>query len=341
VITRKTKIIIGPITILIGGFMIYLFGNRFISTDNAYLKAHIVPISAEISGKVSEVLVENNARVEADQLLFRLEPTAFQLAVTQAQENLRTVKTELESLKAEYLKTQATVEKVTEQLAYATKEYTRSRHLAETQVISHSQFDKLLNDYQAATQDLAIAKQALASIQAKLGGIAHPSEEHPRYQQALAALNLAQLNLNHSEIKAPVSGIIANLSLQPGHYVTTSVPQCSLIHDERLWIEANFKETDVTYIYPGQAATIEIDTYPGQHWQAHVMSISPATGSEFSILPAQNSSGNWVKVVQRIMVKLAFDPTEKKPRLSAGMSAGVTIDTGHSRLGRFFVSDPP
>lgn len=333
---RRMLLVSGPAIIALIGAFFYITGQRYVSTDNAYLKANKTAISAEVSGKAAEVKVKDNQLVQAGDLLLAIDPEPYRIAVQQAEATLANTRTDVESMRADYLLKSAELSKAEEKVRYWNKENERFQSLLETSAVSASKAAEVKHEWQSATEERAAAKQELASALARLGGNADiPTDEHPRYREALAALEKAKLNLARTNITAPLTGTASSVTLEPGEYIAAGIPLFSIV-DSQLWVEANYKETDLTYVRPGQKATIEVDTFPGKEWKAVVASVTPATGAEFSILPPQNASGNWVKVVQRIMVRLEFEDKESMPPMAAGMSAYVTIDTGHSRLGRWF-----
>ena len=330
-IPRLLLILFGPVLIAVGGAYLYLHGGRYIETDNAYLKTNKVSISSEISGKVVEVFATDNGRVEAGQVLFRIDYQPFQIAVARAEANLTKVRGDIESLKADYLNKLADLAKSDTQQQFYLSEFKRLSRLLESNAVSRVQVDQAEYLYNNAVNQVQVTQQALEVVKARLIDLDLPLQQHPDYLLALAELNKAQLDLQHIETVAPSSGIVANLELQKGAYIIAGAPLFSLIDDSRIWVEANFKETDLTNMANGQTATIKIDSFPGIKWQGTVSSITPGTGSEFSLLPAQNSTGNWVKVVQRVTVKLDLVPSATPVALTAGMSAIVNVDTEYRR----------
>ncbi|MDT8399589.1 MAG: HlyD family secretion protein [Pseudomonadales bacterium] len=336
IVKHTLMLILGPLLIAAVGAWFYLHGGRYVSTDNAYLKTEILTISSEVSGRVVELDLKDNTPVSEGQLLFKIDDQPLLIARARAEANLADTKADIEGLKAEYLNQKLVIAKAETELEFRKKELERMRKLKAQGSVSAAVYDQAEHDWDSAQSDLQNKQQGLQVLKARLLDPQQPVEAHPRYRQALAELEKARFDLSRVEVRAPVSGIVVNLSLHVGENVIAGAPILSLIDDSRIWLEANFKETDLSYLRPGQSAEVTIDTYPGQHWQARVASVTPATGAEFSLLPAQNSSGNWVKVVQRIMVKLEFVDSHEDLPLAAGMSAEVTVDTGHIRtLGRF------
>ena len=316
----------GPLVIAVIGIWVYLQSGRFIETDNAYLKANKVSISSEISGKVVEVMVGDNGLVEAGQVMFRVDDQPYQIALARAQANLVKVGGDLESLKADYLNKLADISKTQNQQTYYRQEFKRLSSLLPSRAVSAAQVDQAEYQYQDAGKELEVTKQALQVVKARLIDMDLPLEQHPNYLLAMAELKKARLDLSHVQTLAPSTGIVANFNIQLGQYIIAGSPLYSLVDSSHIWVEANFKETDLTYLREGQSAEITVDSYPDLQWQGVISSIAPGTGSEFSLLPAQNSTGNWVKVVQRIMVKLDIDANTNTAPLAAGMSAEVTVD---------------
>ena len=316
----------GPLVIAVIGIWVYLQSGRFIETDNAYLKANKVSISSEISGKVVEVMVGDNGLVEAGQVMFRVDDQPYQIALARAQANLVKVGGDLESLKADYLNKLADISKTQNQQTFYRQEFKRLSSLLPSRAVSAAQVDQAEYQCQDAGKELEVTKQALQVVKARLIDMDLPLEQHPNYLLAMAELKKARLDLSHVQTLAPSTGIVANFNIQLGQYIIAGSPLYSLVDSSHIWVEANFKETDLTYLREGQSAEITVDSYPDLQWQGVISSIAPGTGSEFSLLPAQNSTGNWVKVVQRIMVKLDIDANTNTAPLAAGMSAEVTVD---------------
>ena len=324
--TNNLLVWAGPLVIAVIGIWVYLQSGRFIETDNAYLKANKVSISSEISGKVVEVMVGDNGLVEAGQVMFRVDDQPYQIALARAQANLVKVGGDLESLKADYLNKLADISKTQNQQTFYRQEFKRLSSLLPSRAVSAAQVDQAEYQYQDAGKELEVTKQALQVVKARLIDMDLPLEQHPNYLLAMAELKKARLDLSHVQTLAPSTGIVANFNIQLGQYIIAGSPLYSLVDSSHIWVEANFKETDLTYLREGQSAEITVDSYPDLQWQGVISSIAPGTGSEFSLLPAQNSTGNWVKVVQRIMVKLDIDANTNTAPLAAGMSAEITVD---------------
>ncbi len=330
---RWALLLLGPLAVLLGAGYLYLTGGRYVSIDNAYIQAEKVDIATDISGIVGEVDVHDNQAVTAGQLLFRLDPEPFRIALAKAEAQLGAVRDDIEALKASYRQKQEQIRQAQIDIAYYQREYDRQADLVRRGAVPVSQYDTARHNLDGARQTVATLTQDLAGIAANLAGTPDiPVERHPRYLAAAADRDEIQRQLRHTEVRAPFAGIVAQVShLLPGQYLAAAQAAFSLIATDHAWIEANPKETELTWVRPGQPAAITVDTYPGDEWRGAVASLSPASGAQFALLPAQNSSGNWVKVVQRIPVRIRVDTASGQPPLRAGMSVEVTIDTGHQR----------
>lgn len=326
-----TLLIAGPAIIAAIGIWIYLHGGRYVSTDNAYVKSDIIAISSEISGRVVEVNTRDNDEVAKGQLLFRIDDKPYRIALAKAEANLASVRGTIESEKVDYRNSLQDIENGKTDLEFHHKEMQRLSQLLSNRSVPQAQYDQAEYAWQSARNELATRQQEMEAARALLIDPQLPTEQHPRYLQALAELEKVQLDISHLEVRAPKDGVVAKVGVHEGEYVMAGAQLVSLVDRSRLWLEANFKETDLTWVRPGQSVTVTVDTYPDQEWNAIVEGIMPATGAEFSLLPAQNSSGNWIKVVQRITVNIDLEDYDGALPLSAGMSAEVRIDTGHSR----------
>jgi len=332
---NKALLWLGPLTLAIIAVCFYAAGERYISTDDAYVESHKVSVAAEVTGRVATVNVTDNSHVKAGDLLLSLDKEPFKIAVQQAEANLAVAKTSTESARAEYLQSKAEFEQSEEALRYQQQLYDRYTKLVKANAASVEQFDAVVHNRDQAAKDHDAKAQAMASKLGDIGGNADlPTEQQPRYLQAKAALDKAILDLSRADLFAPSEGTVAHVTIRPGAYVVAGLPLFSLVEDKHVWIEANFKETDLTHVQSGQLVSVDVDAFPGRKWTGKVSSITPGTGSAFSVLPAENSSGNWVKVVQRVMVRVELDDYNGTPALSSGMSCSVTIDTGRTRLER-------
>lgn len=322
-----------PTLILLVAGYFYVLGGRFVSTENAYIKADMVDISAQVDGPITRVAVAENEPVVPGALLFEIDPTSYRIALQQAQARLRQAHSEIETLKASYREAQEALKLAHLNADYAEREYQRQHQLARRNLTSQAQLDRNRHERDVAREQVASLQQKLARIRASLDGDpAMPVTQYSRYQEAEAAYNAAALDLKRTQVQAPFAGVATKVP-DPGTYVTVGKPAMSIVADRGVWVVANFKETELTHVQPGQRVSIEVDTYPGHLWHGRVASIAQATGSEFSLLPAQNASGNWVKVVQRIPVRIALDDQHGDPPLRAGMSVSAEVDTGYHRRG--------
>jgi membrane fusion protein, multidrug efflux system len=336
---RLPLMLFGPIIVLLGAGWWYLTTGRYVSTDDAYVDAARVSISNEVSGRVAEIDVRDNERVTAGQVLFTLDQRPFRIAVEEAKAQLALMKLQIEAMKATYQQKKADAAATEATLVYQQRELERQQRLLASGAASQAQYDQSNHAYKIAREQLASKEQDVASTLASLGGdLDIPAAQHPMVQHAQAALDRAELNLSYTVVRAPESGIVTKVDqLQVGNWVqgvnTGAAPTAlfSLVSTKRLWVTANFKETELTHMRSGQTATVEIDTYPDVVFQAKVQSLSPGTGLTFSLLPAENATGNWVKVVQRLPVRLSFDQLEPNHTLAAGLSATVDVDTEFHR----------
>jgi len=330
---RLPLLIGGPLLLAAAALYLYLNGGRYVSTNDAYLRAARVEISANVSGRVVAVAVHDNQVVHAGDVLFRLDPRPFHIAVDAARARLAAARLRVKSLQATYLQRRADEKAAAETLAYQRKELAREKKLAESNLSSARELDRQKHALQSARQALTAARQQTASAFADLGGNPHaPVDSHPGVQQALAALDQARLNLSYAVVHAPIDGVVAKVEqLQTGDYIKAAAPLFALVSQKDMWVEANFKETDMTHIHAGQSASISVDAFPGVKYTGKVASTSPGTGADFSLLPPENSSGNWVKVVQRVPVRISINRPGNAMALAAGMSVTAEVDTEYHR----------
>ena len=322
-----------PLALIAGSYW-YITGGRVMSTDNAYVEADKVGITTDISGIVKEIDVKNNQHVEAGQVLFRFDDLPFRLALERAAAQVGNVTNDLNALKANYRDMQEQIKQAQIDVDYYQRQFDRQQDLVSRKVVSEQTFDMARRNLQTAQQKLASLNQQLTAIAANLNGDPNiPVERHPRYRDAVAQRDEAARQLDHTVVKAPFAGIVTNVpAIADGKYLQSSMTAFYLVDTDHVWVDANPKETELTYVRPGQAVTATVDTYPGQEWHGTVESISPAAAQEFSLLPAQNTSGNWVKVVQRIPMRVQLDTKDRNlPPLRAGMSVVVNVDTGRPR----------
>jgi membrane fusion protein (multidrug efflux system) len=322
-----------PLVLLAGGYH-YVTGGQIMSTDDAYVQADRVGVSTDVSGIVQDVAVNDNEHVEAGQILYRLDPRQFQIALENAKANLAQTAMSIDAMKQDYQRMLSDVAAQQAQVDLDQKNYDRNAMLLKTATVSQAVFDQTRYGLDNDRSKLAAFQQQVKVQLAKLGGDPDmPTTEHPQYRQAKAQVDEAQRQLDHTIVKAPFAGTVTSVpSIAPGKYLSASTTAFFLVDTDHVWIDATPKETELTYVRPGQKATVTVDTYPDIEWHGVVESVSPAAAQEFSLLPAQNTSGNWVKVVQRVPMRVRLETADQKlPPLRAGMSVEVDVDTGHAR----------
>ena len=317
---RLLLIWIVPVLILLGGLGYWLMSGDSVSTDNAAVKQDIVSVSAQVNGPVVEVTVKNGSQVKRGQMLFRIDPEPYQVALEQAEAMLAAARLQTTQLRTQAAGTGADITGAQANLAIKRNSLSRQSALLKRGFTTRADYEDALNEVRTAETELADARARSANAGAALA----PGEQ-PSIAQAQAAVDKARLDLSRTIIRAPMDGTIANADkLQVGQMAVVGLGMVSLVHSSSAWVEANFKEKDVGRMIPGQRAEIEIDAYPGTSFTGHVESLGAGTGSEFAIIPAQNANGNWVKVTQRIPVRIAFDGKPRQPMI-AGLSSTVTV----------------
>ena len=331
-IVRLALLVLVPFVLALVGGAVWLHGGRTVGTDDAYVKADIAQIAPEVSGRVVEVLVHDHETVEAGTPLVKIDPAPFRLALDKAEADLDGARTTVETARAQWSETQSELAEVNSQAEYLERQAARQQALAATGAASVTKLEEAQNAAVVARDRVGVVKKRLARMLAALMG--NPdiaTDDHPLVREKKAERDRAALDLARTTILAPVSGTAVNVKLQPGEQVRAMTPLFVVVAKTRPWVEANMKETDLTYVTPGQKASVVLDVYPDVTWEAEIDSISPATGAEFAILPPQNASGNWVKVVQRLPVRVRLLPHPGEPPLRAGMTATVTIQIGRER----------
>ena len=330
--TRLSLMVVLPLILALVALRMYAAGGRFISTENAYLKANIVAVSADVSGRVVSVKVEDNQRVTPGQPLFTIDPLPFRIAVAETDAELEVIRRDFSQLRFNVREAQAEAAEARERQRFLRQQFERQKKLRARGMGSEEDYDQALHELRLGEESLVKLDQRVARSLAALGGDPDlPVEKHPAFRRAMAIREQANVDLSRTVVSAPATGIISNMKLQVGEYVKEGTPVFSLIESAPIWVEANLKETELTNIKPGQTATVVVDAYPDHEWRATVDSIAPATGAEFALLPPQNATGNWVKVVQRLPVSLRLEHTDDEPVLRAGMTATVSIDTEKAR----------
>ncbi len=338
---RRVLMIGGVAIVLAVSAFFYLTGGRYVSADDSYVRANKLMVSTDVSGLIQTVDVKEGQRVAKGDVLFTLDPQPFQIALENAQAALAQAVVDTESNRGAYRTAQAQIGAQAAQVALTRQTYARYAALAKQDAIAATTVDQARGAMLTAQATLVSLQQAAATDLAKLSGDPNfPAEKTPAYLHAKAAVDEAQRQLGHAVVRAPFAGVVSEVdSLQPGTLVIsamsafTTTSAVGIIGNE-IWIEADLKETELTHLREGNPADITVDTYPGHHWTGRVENVSAGSDTSFSALPAENASGNWVKVVQRIPVRIKVDQKAGDPLLRAGMSAIVTIDTGKRRWQR-------
>jgi membrane fusion protein (multidrug efflux system) len=331
----RTILLVGlPALVLIIGLGIYLSGGRYISTDNAYVGAQKVLITPDISGKIINVAIREGQHVNPGDELFSLDREPFALALAQAKAKLDTARSDFDKLKSNLKSLNTLADLADKNVDLKQRDVDRKTKLVSSQAGSQADLDTAMAAVVTAKLQAEFAvQQRDTTLNQLLGNPDLPLEKFPEYAQAKAALDNAQRDFDHTIVRAPMSGTATQVdNIQLGRFVAAGTPVLSVIDDQAPWVDANPKETDITYLRVGQKATIDVDSFPDRTFTGTVVSVSPGTGAQFSILPPQNATGNWVKVVQRVPVRIAFDKSDDTKLLRSGMSVNVEIDTGHSRL---------
>ena len=336
---RRVAMLGGIAIVAVLSATFWLMGDRYVSTDDAYIQAPKLMVSTDVSGLVKEVNIKEGDHVKKGQVLFRLDSEPFRIALQNTKSQLAQSALNLQSMKEDYRRMLSNIDSQRSQVDLAQRNYARYASLLKANAIAPATYDQARLTL-ASAQDQLTALQRTAETQlAKLGGdINTPVEQMPDYLRAQSAVKEAQRQLDHSTVRAPFDGVVAEVDgLQPGTLVISAMSAFSttsavgLVGSNEVWIEAHMKETDLTHVHNGDPVSITVDTYPGHTWTGHVSNVSAGTGSAFSVLPSETASGNWVKVVQRITVRVAIDRKQGDPELRAGMSTYVEIDTGHRR----------
>ena len=331
---RTLLLVVVPLIALIGGVAFYLSGGRYATTDDAYVGAQKVLITPEISGKIEKVMVKEGQRVKAGDELFEIDPVPFRLALQQAQATLETARTSYDNLRSNLASYTQMLQLAREGVDLKQRDVERKTTLVKSLSGSQLDLDTSTTNLVLARAQLELLQQQLANAKNQLlGNPDLPLDQFPPYVQAQAARDQAQRNLDHTVLRAPIDGTATQVdSIQLGRFVAAGAPVFSIIDDANPWVDANLKESDLTYVAQGQPVTMSIDAFPDHTFVGKVGSLSPGTGAQFAILPPQNSTGNFVKVVQRVPVRIYFDKNDAAVRkLKAGMSTYVWIDTGHRR----------
>jgi len=317
---------------VIGAFM-YVAQERYVSTDDAFVRAAKVTINARVSGQAVEIAVRDNERVRQGQVLFRIDPEPYQIAVDQAEARLDSARLQIESLKATYRQQQAELQSARDTAAFDEREFDRKKMLVASDFTPRAVFERAETDLKVARQRTASVEQQMANTVVALNGDPDTDiDRHPTVRAAKAQLDRARLDLSYATVRAPDDGVVTKVDdLQVGAFVAAGAPTFSLMSSRDVWIEANFRETGLTNMRPGQEALIDVDAYPDRKFKAHIVSMSPGTGSDFAVLPPENATGNWVKVVQRLPIRLELDDPDPSRPLFSGISVTARVDTDHRR----------
>ncbi|WJR78143.1 HlyD family secretion protein [Bradyrhizobium sp. NP1] len=331
---RFLLLVVLPSAAAIGGLVFYLNGGRYVGTDDAYVGAQKVLITPDISGKIEKVVVREGQHVKQGDVLFEIDPVPFRLAVDQARAQLDQAKTTYDNLTANVKIYGQMLDLAQRSVDLKQRDVERKQSLVKNSFGSQLDLDNASNAMVTAGAQAQFVKQQLSNAQAQLlGNPDLPLEQFPPYAQAKANLDQAERNLNHTVLRAPMPGIATQVEqIQLGRFVAAGTPVFSVIDIDHPWVDANPKEGDFTYVAVGQPVTLDVDAFPNHVFRGKIGSLSPGTGAQFAILPPQNATGNFVKVVQRVPVRIYFDESDPfVKKLKAGMSVYATIDTGHQR----------
>lgn len=329
---RGILMLAAPVVVVIGVVWFYLTGGRYESTENAQLQTGMVAVSSGVAGKVTSVDVSENQLVRTGQILFTVNSDTFNANVAESEADLAGARVNVAAKRADYVASLTAIGSEEAKLAFARNEVARQSALLKEGISSRTQYDAAVREVRTATSNIAAARARSEALKAALAGnVGGPVDIQPAVRKAAAELEQSRIALNDSIIRAPLDGIVTKVhQLQPGNYVTPGKP-VFMLTGTRYWVVANFKENQLRYMRVGQPATVKVDAFPDHELKGHIASFSPGTGNAFSILPAENATGNWVKVVQRLPVEIAIDEVPAGLPLHMGLSVEVTVDTGHKR----------
>ena len=337
---RPALMLAAPIVVVAGALYLYLTGGRYESTENAALQTGLVAISAGVSGKVVAVEVVENQRVAKGQVLFRIDSSGFATAVADAEAQLAGARTDVGAQQADYLEAAAQVRAAQARASYAQGEAARQRALLGEGIASRAQYDQAATEARTARDTIAAAQAKADSLRAALSGaVSGPADAQPAARRAASQLERARIALRDTVVRAPQDGVVTRVhQLQVGTYVTAG-RTVFMLAGTRYWVQANFKEDQLRHMRVGQPAKVRIEAFPDHEIDARIASFSPGTGASFALLPAENATGNWVKVIQRLPVEITLDRLPADLPLHAGLSVSVEVDTGHQR--HLFGADTP
>lgn len=320
-----------PLVLLVAGLVYWQSLQGKVTTDNAYVHIDKLSVSAQVGGRITEIMVRENERVEAGDLLFRIDTEPFQLQLAQADAAIATAQASQTAAASASALSGADISAARESIAFARATFARQDALWQRGFATKADHDAARHQLAQAEEQLRLAEAKAREAAAKLATGAQVPGVYPQIAAARAQRSLAELSLRRTEVRAPIAGLVSQADrLQRGQEVVSGLPVITLVADGTAYVEANFKETDLAAMRVGQAAEIRFDAYPDLRLKGHVDSIGAGTGSEFSVLPAQNATGNWVKVIQRVPVRIVLDQASPR-RLIAGLSATVTVDTDGRR----------
>jgi membrane fusion protein (multidrug efflux system) len=331
---RVLLLVVLPLAAAAGGVVFYLNGGRYVSTDDAYVGAQKVLITPDISGKIDKVVVREGQHVNQGDVLFEIDPVPFRLAAAQAKATLEQAHTTYDNLVANVRIYGQMLDLAQQGIDLKQRDVDRKTQLVKNNYGSQLDLDNASNALVTAGAQAQFIKQQLSNAKTQLlGNPELPLDDFPPYAQAKAALDQAERNLDHTTMRAPMPGIATQVDqIQLGRFVAAGTPVFSVIDVAKPWVDANPKESDFTHVAVGQPVTLEVDAFPDHVFKGTIGSLSPGTGAQFAILPPQNATGNFVKVVQRVPVRIYFDQNDPSvANLKAGMSVYATIDTGHRR----------
>jgi membrane fusion protein, multidrug efflux system len=330
---RVPLLVIGPLAAVAVALAMYFSGGRYVSEENSYISASTVAIAPQVSGVVKQVNVQQNQHVQANASLFTIDPEPYQIALDGARAQLGITHDQIAAQIETYKSREQQVQQGQASLTYAQQEFERATQLVSRGAATQAQLDAATRDQQVAARTLAGAQAEAKAALAQIGGDGgKPIEQRAQYLAAEAKLREAERNLRLTQVLAPFTGVATNVNaIAPGAFLAAGQQAISMVATQSPWADTNLRETDLTYVRPGDQATVRVDTYPDHPFAGHVQTINPATGAVFALIPPQNASGNWVKVVQRVPVRIAIDTGPGDPALRNGLSATVTIDTGQRR----------
>ena len=328
---RPVLLVLVPCLAVVAAIGVWLWGGRYVTTENAYVKADIARVAAEVTGRINQVMIKDHAHVKKGAVLIKLDEEPFRIKLAAAEADVDAARSQVRTMIASWKEAKSELRQAIGLTRYWQAQLKRNTGLEKRKVVSASKLEEVANSAREAADRVAVMKSKVARMLSQVGDADRPVDLHPHVREKIAARDSARRNLRNTVIRAPVDGIAVNVKVQPGEYVEPDKPLFALVVSSRPWIEANFKETELTHVRSGMTATVVLDIYPDVEWDAEVGSISPATGAEFALLPPQNASGNWVKVVQRLPVRIFLKPRPGEPPLRAGMTASVSVDTKRQR----------